>query len=109
MEYCALQGIPRSEFLSWSESDQDAAVAYMLHKRKKCPHCGSDPTEWLYDNGEYREPPPYRAASFLCGGCEAIEDKIKEIPDGERAKYHVFLEPTGSNYGQSIRQDSPPS
>lgn len=33
-------GIPHSEFLSWSEDDQDKALAWQAEQADQCPSCG---------------------------------------------------------------------
>lgn len=106
MAICAKLGIPHSEFLSWPDEEQDKHLALYLHEQGRCPHCGTVPDDWLDDDGEYIEPPPYVAVSHLCGGCQTIQDKIAEIPEKDRGKYHVTLQPR--SVSESNRKDRAP-
>jgi hypothetical protein len=56
-------GIPLSEFRSWSEDDQDAALAFMRWKGEACSGCGTRPSE-----GTDFEP-----AHEVCKNCEKVE------------------------------------
>lgn len=93
MEFCNLNGVPHSTFKSWSDLDQDKALAHMLAQRSRCGQCGTVPDEWLDEAGEDREPPPYVAMSVLCVGCDTIQDKISAIPEKQRSRYQVYLVP----------------
>lgn len=68
-------------------------MAWMLGEGSRCQRCGTVPEEWLDEEGEHIEPPPYVAVSLLCVGCEALGEKRGEIPDDVVHKYHVFLKP----------------
>jgi hypothetical protein len=73
----------------------------MLDERSRCPNCGTRPEQWLDANGKHVEPPPYKATSALCGGCQALEDKRKEIPEDFRHRYQVFLVKADENESSS--------
>lgn len=106
MDYCGPLGLRHSEFHSWPQDDQDKAIAWTLGKARRCGQCGTVSDDWLDEEGEYREPPPYLAKSKLCGGCQAIHDKMDLIPDDRKSFTHVYLEPWSSD-GIDVRQDRP--
>ncbi len=91
MQFCNQVGIPHSEFLSWDETDQEAAIEYELHNAERCPHCGTFADEWLDDKGRHKEPQPYIAHTVNCLGCEAIAESRERIPDKQRSHIYVFL------------------
>lgn len=43
MGYCGPRGIPLSQFLSWDQADQDAALAWAGHESRRCSSCGHHP------------------------------------------------------------------
>lgn len=43
MGYCGPRGIPLSQFLSWDQADQDAALAWAGHEARRCSSCGYHP------------------------------------------------------------------
>lgn len=62
--------------MSWSEDDQDKALAYMRAKLEICPECGTRESEWA------EEQYAYVAHPTRCRGCETIEierDAIKQM------------------------------
>jgi len=67
MSYCGPKGIPLSRFLSWSEQDQDAALAWQAHDNRRCPGCGTHPDDWVEDKGGSRY--AYHAEAYVCQGC----------------------------------------
>lgn len=64
MAYVGPRGIPLSRFLSWTQYDQDAALAWQAHESRRCPGCGWHPQEG-----------PARPHAHLdtCPGCVEIE------------------------------------
>lgn len=62
MAYVGPRGIPLSTFLSWRQSDQDAALAWASHESRRCSSCGHHP-----DEGE-----PH-AHVTVCRGCQATQ------------------------------------
>lgn len=94
MEYCSEHGIPYSQFLSWSDDDQEAALSYMLFERGRCSQCGTFPEDWLKD-GKPVDPTPYETSSEACLGCATLEDARKKIPDEYRHHVRVYLRPRG--------------
>jgi hypothetical protein len=84
-------GIPHSEFLSWDEHDQEAAIEYELHAGERCPNCGTFPDEWLNDKGQPHTVDPYIAHTVNCLGCETLSAARDEIPDKQRDHIYVFL------------------
>lgn len=83
MAYCVPLGIPHSEFLSWSEEDQDKALAYQRAMRELCS-CGTREAEWEEDKFAYV------SDHRQCPGCELIEMEKDNLPDGGKG-YHIFL------------------
>ena len=53
MAYCGPLGIPLSVFLSWSQDDQDAALAWSRHEAQRLPD-GTHPDDWDPDAGGSR-------------------------------------------------------
>lgn len=104
MEFCTSNGIPHSKFLSWPEEDQDEALMFLLNRKTNCPRCGTNPDDWLDDQGRHIEPQPYETVAILCLGCEAISDKRKEVDSsvlsGSADHYHVHLRPRVRNREQ---------
>lgn len=94
MEYCGPHGIPHSKFLSWSEEDQDAAIAWLLHKGHRCGQCGTFPDEWMDSITKTPlDPPPYQAGSEICIGCATLEEERKALPTGRESQYRLHLSP----------------
>lgn len=73
MAYCGPRGLALSEFLSWSLTDQDAALAWQEREKLKCPGCGVYRDEWDADLGGSGEPHPYAVDFDLCRPCAAVE------------------------------------
>lgn len=93
MEYCGPLGIPHSKFLTWPEDDQDKAIAHLLHGRSQCGQCGTNPQDWVDEEGIPVEPVPYVAEAIRCYGCSAIAEVRQDIPSDMSNEYHVFLRP----------------
>jgi hypothetical protein len=93
MEYCGPQGIPHSVFLSWADSDQDKALAWIAHDRGKCPYCGTFPDEWIGPDGMSLEPPPYGVSAVRCYGCVALKDERDLLPEDDTGFITIFTEP----------------
>lgn len=94
MDYCGPLGIPHSAFLAWKDEDRDKAISHMLWKRKFCQRCGTDPSEWLDEEGKFMEPPPFEAVTIMCGGCATLEE-ARAAMDKEEAsatRYHTHLQ-----------------
>lgn len=93
MEYCAPLGIPHSEFMGWNDDDRNKALSYVAWKKKFCSKCGTDPDEWMDEDGKFAEPPPYEAVTNVCYGCATLEEERagmdKEVATSTR--YHTFL------------------
>lgn len=88
MDYCAPRGIPHSEFLSWSSSDRDKAVWWMLRQRETCPRCGTRPDEWTPAKGGHRR--AYIAQIRTCEGC-VTKLRTEEAPEMKQGR-------PGANY-----------
>lgn len=78
LAYCVPLGIPHSKFLSWSEDDQDKAIAWTLDQQSLCGQCRTRRSDW--EENEYA----YIARVERCPGCEAIE--YKQDDTQEQAK-----------------------
>ena len=63
MSYCAEQGIPHSQFLSWEPEDKAKIVAFLLEKSMRCTLCGTAPWEWEQNKFAYAP------VEDLCQGC----------------------------------------
>lgn len=93
MDYCAPKGIPHSRFLSWSEDDQDKALAWARLTAEVCSGCGTRPEEWTDD------PFAFVGDQVRCSGCEVLEQERENIPDGARG-VHVRL--VTRAYGEAL-------
>lgn len=62
MGYCGPRGIPLSTFLSWDQSDQDAALEWAGYESRRCNSCGYHPDE----GGAH-------AHVDVCPGCVELE------------------------------------
>lgn len=78
LDYCVPRGIPHSVFLSWAELDQDKALAYMQRQNERCSDCGTRAEEWRGDRFAYV------AESFVCPGCEIVEQERNNIPGTQK-------------------------
>jgi hypothetical protein len=90
MSYCGPKGIPLSRFLSWSEQDQDAALAWQSYENRRCPGCGTHPDDWNEKQGGSRW--AYHGEVYTCPGCvesQRLNDS-PEVQNGGRGK-HVRL------------------
>ena len=110
MEYCHQAGIPHSEYLSWSDHDQEATIEYMLHSKARCPGCGTFPDEWLAEDGRPHPIDPYIATTVNCLGCETIAAAREEIPQDKQAHVYVYLQVNedyrgSGRFGRRTRQD----
>lgn len=107
MEFCHKVGIRYTEFLMWPEQDQEAEISYMLYEREKCHSCGTNPDEWLDEEGKHLEPQPYEVKSVACLGCEALDEARKSVPEERRGSVHLYLAPVAK--GKKIRGPQPSS
>lgn len=73
MAYCGPRGIPLSTFLSWSEDDQQAALAWQSHEARRCSGCGTHPDDWAEDRHAFH------AEAYQCSGCLKLE-RLKQAP-----------------------------
>jgi hypothetical protein len=71
MAYCGPKGIKLSEFLSWPDDDQAAALAWQAHEGRRCGSCGTHPDEWDPEAGGSRG--AYTPEVYACRGCERLE------------------------------------
>lgn len=78
MAYCGPRGIPHSQFLSWSKTDRDKALTWLLRDRSACPSCGTRPEEWDPAKGGSRD--AYRADIVECRGCVERE-RAQDAPE----------------------------
>lgn len=86
-------GIPHSDFLCWSEDDQDKAIAWNIEDRTRCKRCGTKPFEWLDENGREIIPPPYEATDRRCMGCATLDQHRSEIPSELKSSIDAYLVP----------------
>jgi hypothetical protein len=74
MDYCGPKGLPLSEFLSWSQPDQDNALWWQAYESRRCGGCGTHPDDW-------DDPYAFHAESYTCRGCEFIQAKRDAVAD----------------------------
>lgn len=89
MSYCVPLGLPHSQFLSWSDDDQDKALAWTLDSRDRCHGCGTRADEWEPDKGGSRN--AYEAKLHICPGCERRSWAREEEGVGSRPGVYVRL------------------
>lgn len=77
--------------MEWSQEDRSKAISYSAWKGKFCANCGTDPAEWLDEEGEGLEPPPYRAATRRCLGCATLEDARATLPKDVGQSVQTYL------------------
>lgn len=90
LDYCAPRGIAHSTFLSWSEDDQDKALAWLVDQRERCSSCNTYRDEWFEDDGiTPKSPPPYVAWEQRDPGCEQIETMQEQMSRAGRSMHGV--------------------
>jgi predicted Fe-S protein YdhL (DUF1289 family) len=72
-------GIPHSEFLSWTEDDQDKALAYHREMARMCKGCGTRQEEWDDD------PDAYIGDLQYCEGCARLADERNNLSEAGSA------------------------
>lgn len=90
LKYCVDHAIPHSQFLSWSEADQDKVLGYLLWDAQRCNRCGTVPGEWLDEEGRTAEPPPYVVEARRCIGCATLEEARELVPKDQRGSIQQF-------------------
>ncbi|HEY9354609.1 MAG TPA: hypothetical protein VIP28_15210 [Nocardioides sp.] len=83
MDVCEAYDIRHSEFLRWDADDRDKAIWHEIHKRQRCPSCGTRPDEWDPEKGG--RPDAYRAVVHRCPGCAALEAKREDMEKNPEA------------------------
>lgn len=81
MAYCVPLGIPHSEFLGWSDDDQDKALAWLAHEREKCGRCGTTKAQWDPAQGGSRF--AFVADVDRCMGCEVLDMANRDLAKQE--------------------------
>lgn len=80
-------GIPHSQFLHWSDDDQDKALAWMRERGATCGNCGTRKDEWEQNRFAYV------SETYRCPGCELIEQERRNIPEGQTDGVQIYLVP----------------
>ena len=83
--YCADHGLPHSAFLSWSERDQDLALAHEVRAADRCPGCGV-PAHLMGVAGAFT------VVSRGCVQCELKAQVEATIPPDQAHRYHHHLQ-----------------
>lgn len=91
MAYCGPRGIPLSQFLSWPQSDQDAALGWAAHEAQRCQGCGTHPDDWNEKAGGSRV--AYHAEIRECEGCVHLQRtrESERLSSGKERGLHVRL------------------
>lgn len=89
MAYCGPRGIPLSEFLSWREDDQQAALAWQARESRRCGDCGTHPDDWNPAEGGSRD--AYKAQIHICEGCVELQ-RLRESPELQGSIRGVHLQ-----------------
>lgn len=74
-------------FLSWSEDDQDKALAWRKEERLHCPGCGTRRDEWEADRFAYV------VQDDRCPGCEILAQERRQIPEEGSDGVRLYLIP----------------
>jgi len=109
MELCSQYRIPHSLFRghgdgTWTDLDRRKALAHAEYQRLVCASCGTRPEEWDEDAGgdEFA----YTAVTHRCLGCQTLQDRQKEVPDGaEGHGVKVALIPTSVHAALQLQRD----
>lgn len=72
--------------MSWSELDQDKALAWRREQRKVCT-CGTRAEEWEKDRYAYV------GQQRSCPGCEVMQQETENVPESQRGYTYVYLTP----------------
>jgi hypothetical protein len=83
--YCAEHGLPHSLFLTWSERDQDLALAHNARAADRCPGCGV-PSNLMGVVGAFT------VVSTPCVQCELKAQVEATIPPEHAHRYHHHLQ-----------------
>lgn len=97
MAYCGPKGIPLSQFLSWHEDDQDAALLWQAHEGRRCRSCGTHPDDWDPDKGGRRD--AYTAEVVVCPGCRSIDAARDRESETKIQGAHLMLRPAETEEG----------
>lgn len=95
MAYCGPKGIPLSQFLAWSPTDQEAALAWQAREASRCPGCGTPEADWDETDGGSRH--AWVADLHICQGCVQIEAARTQL-DGDpklRGRHIRLTRPKG--------------
>jgi hypothetical protein len=89
MALCADYGIAHSVFMSWDRDDRDKALWWEIHRRDRCPECGTRLDEW--DPGKGGHDHAYTAELRKCWGCNTTAAAKARITEEMGAGVHVAL------------------
>jgi hypothetical protein len=98
LDYCAERGIPRSIFIGrkwrpgqewFTDEDRLDALAWVLEKADRCPHCGISEDEWQPKLGGRFD--SFVAEPVYCHTCAQVE-----------WEYQALREDKGSHKGTTI-------
>lgn len=92
LQFCHENGLPHSQFLTWSPDDRAKTLAYMLEKGERCVMCGTAGWEWDPDQGGSRF--AYEPVERFCQGCYIKQVTSEE--SGRNPGITVELAPTGT-------------
>lgn len=76
--------------MSWDAEDRDKALSYLGYKASLCSKCGTDPDDWLDEEGKLVEPQPFKPVSTYCHGCAALDEARGRVGDKERERNTNF-------------------
>jgi len=95
---CRHYRLGHSQFLAWSDDDQDKALAFERRRQVRqgalCPSCGTEPSDWVDSTGRRLAEPAWIVETTSCQGCDEIDAARSQIGDQERHRVHVRLRPT---------------
>lgn len=100
MAYCGPRGIPLSQFLAWSEADQQAALGWQVNESRRCNSCGTHPDDWDEKSGGDRN--AFHAEPVQCPGCVQLE-RMREAPEIVKGQRGVSLKLARGPAGECSR------
>jgi hypothetical protein len=92
MDYCAPRGLPLSQFLSWPQIDQDAALAWQQRQAEVCGGCGIHPD--VTDPELGGDPSALKLGTRLCVTCEIKESESERFQKARFPGQHQVWERT---------------
>jgi hypothetical protein len=69
--------------MKWDPEDREKALIYLEYEASLCQKCGTNPEEWMDEDGKLAEPPPFITKSVMCHGCATLEEARASVDKGK--------------------------